>query len=87
MIKKTIAILALAFLISFTDKQQPEPEFIVRGTLPEWQAILSNPDDVAKNYRDKVVTKFVSQLNDQIKLIDSLAKQKAIQDSIKNKKN
>lgn len=88
MIKKAIyfisAIMITAVLISLSDKPQ-EPEFVVRGTFQEWQIILSNQDDVAKSMRDKVVQKFASQINDQIKLIDSLAKQKAIQDSLKKK--
>ena len=68
----------------------PEKEYPVSCTIQEWIAITSDPNDVAKNYREKIIQKIGSQLQSQLKTEDSLFKQKALQDSldkIKNKKN
>lgn len=76
------------FILAKTMPSKPEEkEYVVKATFQEWQIILSNQDDVAKSVRDKVVQKFATQINQQIITQDSLLKQKAIQDSLKNKKN
>lgn len=84
--KITAMILMAAIIISFSDNPE-EKEYTVRLTLPEWIAITSHPDDVSKNYREKIIQKIGSQLQPQLKTEDSLFKLKALQDSIKNKKN
>ena len=63
----------------------PEKEYPVSCTIQEWIAITSDPNDVAKNYREKIIQKIGSQLQSQLKTEDSLFKQKAIQDSLKKK--
>ena len=72
MIKKAFLILLTAVLLSFTPN--PEKEYSAKATLQEWQILLSHPDDVAKSVRDKVVAKFVAQLNQQI--TDTIPKKK-----------
>lgn len=83
---KAIAILLMAAIISFSEKPE-DKEYSVSLTIPEWVAITSHPDDVSKNYREKIVQKISSQIQNKLKSEDSLLKQKSIQDSIKNKKN
>ena len=92
MIKKILITMLAGILLSFATEKPltsltPEKEYTVSCTIQEWIIITSHPDDVAKNIREKVIQKIGSQLQSQLKLEDSLFKQKAIQDSIKNKKN
>lgn len=102
MIKKTLFALSLVMgmtlFIYFTEKPKektltsltPEKEYPVSLTIQEWIVVTSHPDDVAKNIREKTIQKVGSQLQSQLKVEDSLFKQKALQDSldkIKSKKN
>ena len=98
MIKKTLfalsLIMGMTLFIYFTEKPKekpltsltPEKEYPVSCTIQEWIIVTSHPDDVAKNIREKVIQKIGSQLQSQLKTEDSLQKQKALQDSLKNKK-
>lgn len=91
MIKKTLfalaLILAMGMFIYLTDKPE-ENEYVVKLNFNEWNTLvlsINSPDDVSKNQKAAVLTKIVSQINDQLKYQDSLLKQKAVKDSLKNK--
>lgn len=77
MINKALLILLTVSIVSFIkpkENKPPEKEYTVKGTIQEFQILLSHPDDVAKSIRDKVVAKFVAQLNQQI--TDTIPKHK-----------
>lgn len=76
-------------VISLTPNEQ-EKEYIVKMTLNEWNVALvaiNSPDDVTANQKKFVISKISDQVKAEIKIQDSLLKIKAVQDSIKNKKN
>jgi len=64
MIKKLSFILLASVLLSFIP--EPTKEYSAKGTIEDWQILLAHPDDVSKNQRDRVVAKFVGQLQQQI---------------------
>ena len=64
MIKKTLLVLLVATCMAFIP--EPEKEYGAKASIAEWQVLLAHPDDVPKNQRDKVVAKFVAQLQSQI---------------------
>jgi len=70
---KALLFIAFGLLLSFTTEPNPEKEYTAKGTLSEWQILLAHPDDVAKSTRDKVVAKFVGQLQRQI-AVDTIKK-------------
>lgn len=86
MIKKIafvlISVAITTAFIAFTSKPKEdkltlktqEKEYVGKGTIQDWQILLSNQDDVPKNQRDRVVSKFALQINQQ--LTDSLPKKK-----------
>lgn len=71
MLKKLTLILFTALLLSFIPNQN-EKGYGAHATIQEWNILLSHPDDVSKNQRDKVLAKFVAQL--QIQVIDTTKK-------------
>lgn len=87
MIKKVIYILALAFLISFTDDKQIERNFTFIVTEAEANVILQGLNELPAKTVNPLIQKLVIQAASQVRLEDSLIKQKSIQDSLKNKKN
>ncbi len=70
MIKKTIAILALAFLISFTDKQQ-DKEVVIKLPVSKVSVVLKGlgklPLEEAQETYLMVLTQAQSQLQDTVK--------------------
>lgn len=60
-----------------------DKEYAAKATVAEWQILVSHPDDVPKNARDKAVTKIVSQIQFAL-AADTLPKPKT--DTIPKKK-
>jgi len=66
MIYKLLSILLMSAILILAPNTGQDKEYPAKATIQEWQILFANQDDVAKSTRDKVIAKFVAQLQQQI---------------------
>ena len=63
---KFLSFLAVTAILSFTPQTGQDKEYKAQLTVNEWQVLIANQDDVPKSQRDRIISKIVTQLQQQI---------------------
>lgn len=72
--KKIVAILAMALLISFTPNPNEEKEITIKLTLPQWEVVLQGLGELPMKIAAPISQSIISQAQRQI--TDTLPKKK-----------